>query len=78
MSLPDQTGKQVPQAKFKIREGYEWVEKTTDDFFKGKKLFSSLFQELLLQLVPPLTYQDTTSFMRHLKRLESMMLFVFL
>ncbi|MBC76650.1 MAG: glutathione peroxidase [Halobacteriovoraceae bacterium] len=38
MSLPDQTGKQVPQAKFKIREGYEWVEKTTDDFFKGKKV----------------------------------------
>ncbi|MCO4753066.1 MAG: glutathione peroxidase [Bacteriovoracaceae bacterium] len=38
MSLPDQTGKRVPDATFKIREGYQWAEKTTDDFFKGKKV----------------------------------------
>ncbi|MCB0377488.1 MAG: glutathione peroxidase [Bdellovibrionales bacterium] len=38
MSFKDQTGNTVPQVKFKIRKGHEWVEKTTDDFFKGKKV----------------------------------------
>ena len=38
MSFQDQTGNTVPDVKFKIREGHKWVEKTTDDFFKGKKV----------------------------------------
>ncbi|MCB9073205.1 MAG: glutathione peroxidase [Bdellovibrionaceae bacterium] len=38
MSLQDQTGKKVPQVTFKVREGHKWVEKTTDDYFKGKKV----------------------------------------
>lgn len=38
MSLKDQTGNKVPQAKFKVREGYKWAEKSTDDYFKGKKV----------------------------------------
>lgn len=38
MSLKDQTGQRVPQVKFKVREGHKWAEKTTDDYFKGKKV----------------------------------------
>jgi glutaredoxin-like protein len=38
MSLKDQTGQKVPNVKFKTREGHQWVDKTTDDFFKGKKV----------------------------------------
>ena len=38
MSLEDKTGSKVPNVTFKIREGHTWVEKTTDDFFKGKKV----------------------------------------
>lgn len=38
MSLKDQTGNKVPQVTFKIREGHQWAEKTTDDYFKGKKV----------------------------------------
>lgn len=38
MSLKDQTGQKVPQVTFKTREGHQWVEKTTDDYFKGKKV----------------------------------------
>jgi glutaredoxin-like protein len=38
MSLKDQTGNKVPQVKFKVRVGHEWAEKTTDDFFKGKRV----------------------------------------
>ena len=38
MSLQDKTGSKVPQVTFKVREGHEWVEKTTDDYFKGKKV----------------------------------------
>lgn len=38
MSLTDQTGNKVPNVTFKTREGHEWVEKTTDDYFKGKKV----------------------------------------
>ena len=38
MSLNDQSGKKVPNVTFKVREGHEWVEKTTDDYFKGKKV----------------------------------------
>ncbi len=38
MSLEDKTGSQVPDVTFQIREGHNWVEKTTDDFFKGKKI----------------------------------------
>lgn len=34
----DLTGEKLPQVKFKVREGHEWVEKSTDDFFKGKKV----------------------------------------
>lgn len=38
MELKDQTGNKVPQVTFKTRVGHEWVEKTTDDYFKGKKV----------------------------------------
>jgi peroxiredoxin/glutaredoxin len=38
MSLKDQTGSKVPAVSFKIRNGYEWEEKTSDDYFKGKKV----------------------------------------
>lgn len=38
MSFEDKTGQKVPQVSFKVREGYEWAEKTTDDYFKGKKV----------------------------------------
>ena len=38
MSLENKTGSQLPQVEFKVREGYKWVKKTTDDFFKGKKV----------------------------------------
>lgn len=38
MALKDQTGQKVPQVTFKIREGHKWVEKTSDDFFKGKNV----------------------------------------
>ena len=38
MSLEDKTGSQVPQVTFKTREGHVWVDKTTDDYFKGKKV----------------------------------------
>ena len=38
MSLKDKTGTTVPQMEFKTREGYSWVTKTSDDYFKGKKV----------------------------------------
>ncbi len=38
MGLEDQTGNTVPQVEFKTRHGHEWVTKTTDDYFKGKKV----------------------------------------
>lgn len=36
--MKDQTGQKVPQLKFQTRVGSEWVTKTTDDYFKGKKV----------------------------------------
>jgi len=38
MALEDQTGKTIPQITFQVREGHEWKTKTTDDYFKGKKV----------------------------------------
>ncbi len=38
MSLEDKTGQKVPQVTFKTRQGHKWVDKTSDDFFKGKKV----------------------------------------
>ncbi|MEM7645799.1 MAG: glutathione peroxidase [Pseudomonadota bacterium] len=38
MSLKDQTGQKVPQVTFKTREGHQWVDRTTDDYFKGKRV----------------------------------------
>ncbi len=38
MKFEDKTGTKIPNIKFKTRQGHEWVEKTTDDFFKGKKV----------------------------------------
>lgn len=38
MNLEDKTGQKVPQMKFPVREGHQWVTKTTDDYFKGKKV----------------------------------------
>jgi|TARA_B100001964_G_C14180082_1_gene575779 peroxiredoxin len=33
-----QEGDRVPQIKFKVRSLGDWVEKTTDDYFKGKRV----------------------------------------
>lgn len=38
MSLKDQTGQKVPMVTFPTRKDHEWVTKTSDDFFKGKKV----------------------------------------
>lgn len=38
MSLEDKTGSKVPDVTFKTRVGHQWVDKTTDDYFKGKKV----------------------------------------
>jgi len=38
MSLQDQTGKTVPNVTFKVRNGHQWEDKTTDDYFKGKRV----------------------------------------
>lgn len=38
MELKDKTGSQVPQVNFRVRQGHQWVDKTTDDYFKGKKV----------------------------------------
>ena len=38
MSLEDKTGSKVPQVSFQTRVGHEWVTKTSDDYFKGKKV----------------------------------------
>lgn len=34
--LNDRTGKRVPSANFRVREGHEWKDISTDDLFKGK------------------------------------------
>jgi glutaredoxin-like protein len=36
--MQNKTGTKLPNLKFKTREGHEWVEKTTDDYFKNKKV----------------------------------------
>ncbi len=38
MSLQDKTGQKVPDVSFKVRDGAKWVTKTSDDYFKGKKV----------------------------------------
>ena len=38
MGFTDKTGSKVPSVNFKMRQGHEWVEKNTDDLFKGKKV----------------------------------------
>jgi len=38
MGLQSQEGKKVPNVKFKARENGEWVEYTSDQLFKGKKV----------------------------------------
>jgi peroxiredoxin/glutaredoxin len=38
MAFEDKTGQRVPQVTFKIREDYKWVTKTTNDFFKHKRV----------------------------------------
>ena len=38
MSLQDRTGTKVPEIQFKTREGHQWVTKSSDDYFKGKKV----------------------------------------
>jgi len=38
MSLKDQTGNKIPNVTFKIRNGAAWEEKTSDDYFKGKRV----------------------------------------
>lgn len=36
--LKDLSGTKLPQVTFKVREDYQFVDKTTDDYFKGKKV----------------------------------------
>ena len=38
MALQDKTGLKVPDVTFKIRDNFQWVTKSTDDFFKHKKV----------------------------------------
>ncbi len=38
MSLEDKSGQKVPQVTFQTREGHSWVKKTSDDYFKGKRV----------------------------------------
>jgi glutathione amide-dependent peroxidase len=38
MGFVDKTGSSIPFVIFKIRQDYEWISKTTDDFFKHKKV----------------------------------------
>lgn len=38
MALQDQTGKKVPDIKFKTRVGHEWVERTSESYFAGKRV----------------------------------------
>jgi glutaredoxin-like protein len=38
MTIEDKTGQKVPNVTFQTRVGHEWATKTTDDFFKGKKV----------------------------------------
>ena len=38
MSLQDKTGEKVPSVIFKTRVGHKWVDKSSDDYFKGKKV----------------------------------------
>jgi peroxiredoxin (alkyl hydroperoxide reductase subunit C) len=42
MSLSDLSqklvGQKVPHVEFQTREGHDWVKKTSDDYFKGKKV----------------------------------------
>jgi peroxiredoxin len=38
MSFQDKTGQKVPDVTFRIREDFEWITKTSDDFFKNKRI----------------------------------------
>ena len=38
MKFVDRSGERVPKVNFKIRQGHEWVDKNSDDYFKGKKV----------------------------------------
>lgn len=38
MTFKDQTGNRVPDVVFKVREDYQFVDKTSDDYFKGKRV----------------------------------------
>tara|TARA_B100001971_G_scaffold37960_1_gene33033 strand:- start:76937 stop:77668 length:732 start_codon:yes stop_codon:yes gene_type:complete len=38
MKFEDKSGQKVPQVTFKVRQGTTFVDKTTDDYFKGKKV----------------------------------------
>ena len=38
MSLENKTGSKVPDVKFQIRVGADWATKSSDDYFKGKKV----------------------------------------
>lgn len=38
MKFEDKTGQQVPQVNFMVRQGSEFVQKSTNDYFKGKKV----------------------------------------
>ena len=38
MAFTDMTGKQVPNVTFHTQQDGKWVDVTTDDLFKGKKV----------------------------------------
>ena len=69
----------IPKVNFKIREGDvvledgcsfdegKWIEKTTDDFFKGKRVVLFSYLAPLHQLVHLLNYQVLMTTMIKLK-----------
>jgi glutathione-dependent peroxiredoxin len=38
MTISEKIGQRVPDVTFKIRDDYRWITKTSDDYFKGKRV----------------------------------------
>ena len=78
------SGFKLNKITFKLREGDKagnpdecaiggkWVDKTTDDFFKGKESFCLAYQELSHQLVHHNNYQVLKIIVNNLKNQELM------
>ena len=73
------SGFKINKIKFKIREGDQatklsecaiggkWIDKTTDDFFKNKRVVLFSLPGALLQHVHPNSYQDLKKIVHVLK-----------